>query len=713
MLLSKVKVRNFLSVKGECELPVDRRVSVLLGANDHGKSNLLKALKHVNLDAPLVEDDVNWDSKSVRLDFSFVLDKGEIERLRIIQDSWNQEYLHLVEEERKRAESDADESDEDKSDEDEDAAVPAPVATASQVAPPVSVVAPIAGFASPVAQVIPTPLVPTTIAPATSIADDDSEVGVTAAMVLEDVNFVKAIAESESVIFTRDGVGAPLSINGRSISDLPSELEDALKAMIPRVEIFEAASGELQDSVTSADIKKIENEFLQGIFFYAGLNPMSCDDLFVQDDETDKTLEVASEVLDGELRRIWAQGVDLDLHFQLKHRGTSIELLASDPAVKKRQTRMSKRSAGVTQFFRLSMVLHARRKKNPANSYIYVFDEPGVFLHPKGQKDLLAVFEQLAQATQIVYATHSLFMLNQNFPERHRLITKSKDTTLVDSKPYRANWRYAVDALGVRLTANILFSPNILLVEGDSDPIYIYELFRVLNHLGEIDADANLLGIMSYGDLPNLRFLLQTFKAENNERKMTVLFDGDSQGKQCQKQVGPLCKALQAETQPMEMGLAIEDYCLYPALFLKAVEKTLRDSFEAQQASPPADIGTTIQKSWEEYLLRKAKPSQKPRKGADGPNEPPVPPEVATKEQVTPEDKNDRNAGNWFKGLADDLTDGSSKVALARNYAFLARENEVEFGLDAKKVQLAKTLLTQIITNLALPSVKAKQAIEV
>ena len=123
---------------------------------------------------------------------------------------------------------------------------------------------------------------------------------------------------------------------------------------------------------------------------------------------------------------------------------------------------------------------------------------------------MLSVFEQLAQGTQIVYATHSLFMLNQNFPERHRLITRTDKSTIVDSKPYRANWKYAVDALGVRLTANILFSPNILLVEGDSDPIYLYELLRLLNHLRETDGDANLLGIMSYGDLPNLRFLMQT-----------------------------------------------------------------------------------------------------------------------------------------------------------------------------------------------------------
>jgi hypothetical protein len=56
---------------------------------------------------------------------------------------------------------------------------------------------------------------------------------------------------------------------------------------------------------------------------------------------------------------------------------------------------------------------------------------------------------------------------------------------------------------------------------------------------------------------------------------------------------------------------------------------------------------------------------------------------------------------------------GSSRVALARNYAFWARETEVTSGIDPKKVLLAKALLAEIINSLALPSVKAKQAIEV
>ena len=85
---------------------------------------------------------------------------------------------------------------------------------------------------------------------------------------------------------------------------------------------------------------------------------------------------------------------------------------------------------------------------------------------------------------------------------------RDDDGTKVDQKPYQANWRHATDALGVQLTANILFSPCVLLVEGDSDPLYLYELFRQLNNSGEIDADANMVGIYSYGNAANLRFLL-------------------------------------------------------------------------------------------------------------------------------------------------------------------------------------------------------------
>jgi energy-coupling factor transporter ATP-binding protein EcfA2 len=701
MLLSKLRVRNFLSVNGQCELPIDGRVTVLLGANDHGKSNLLRALEHLNLDTPIRAEEANWDSEEARLDFIFQINDQEAARLTTARDACAAEYAHLLKKEEAATVIDSISVEEE---EEEPAIAQAGPLTQAGVVRP---------LAAPSTVIRPVNTVPQI----DEEEDEDAEPrDQSSATVLENLNLLNSLTKPlRQLTLTRDGVDAELSVEGRNINDLPEDLYKIFREMIPRVEIFEAFSGTLQDSVTAAEIEKSESEFLQGIFFYAGLDPLNCQELFKQDDVTDKRLEEASLELDRELRRLWAQGVDLDLHFQLKHRGSSIQLLAKDPAVKSRHARMSKRSAGVTQFFRLSMVLHARRKKNPANSYVYVFDEPGVFLHPKGQKDLLAVFEQLAEDTQIVYATHSLFMLNQNFPERHRLITKSSDTTIVDAKPYRANWRYAVDALGVRLTANILFSPNILLVEGDSDPIYIYELFRVLNHTGDIDADANLLGIMSYSDLPNLRFLLQTFKAENKERLMSVLFDGDQQGKDYQRAVAQLCKGLEVKGLSLEQGTAIEDYCVYPDLFLKAVETTLKSSYEAQAKSIPTDLTDQVKRSWGEFEAKRSKLTQpKTKRQADPAADSQAVIEAQTQTPAVPEDKTERNAGSWFKQLSAELLDGSgaSKVALARNYAFFSRERDVKEGLDAKRFQQAKTLLEQVVSTLKLPNVKAKKAIE-
>lgn len=711
MFLTKLKVENFLSVKGKCELPIDPRVTVLLGANDHGKSNLLRALQNLNFDSPIRAEQKNWDSESTRLDFIFKITSEEKSHLTNIRAAFKEECQTVLQkEEEESAVSSVEDGVEAEEGEGEQDA-PRPIGKSNVQTSKMTATLPGYGTANRRSA--------TAVIANEEEEEEEDEKGEEdeirhrkpAAEMIDELNILDKILDSSTLTLTRDGVEADLTISGRPLNELSGTIYEALTKLIPRVELFEAFSGELQDSVTATEIREQEAEFLQGIFFYAGLDPLNCAELFHQDDETDKTLELASVKLDRELRKLWNQGVDLDLHFQLKHRGKSIELLAKDPAVKKRHARMSKRSAGVTQFFRLSMVLHARRKKNPANSYVYLFDEPGVFLHPKGQRDLLAVFEQLAEDTQIVYATHSLFMLNQNYPERHRLITKDRDTSLVDSKPYRANWRLAVDALGAGLNSSVLFSSNILLVEGDSDPIYIYELIRILNHLSIVDADANLLGIMSYSDLPNLRFLLQTFKAQNiragnKERLLCVLFDGDSQGKEYQKAVSSLCRSLDVKGISLDSGLAIEDYCLHPDIFLRAVEETLKYSYEAISKAVPADLSAQIAKSWESFSNQKVNSSQPRQKRAE---EPAAIPSAA----VNPEE----NAGSWFKHLSRDLTGepsgGSSKVALARNYAFLSRENEnIKDGLDPKKVQQAKILIDQIINVLAIPNMRAKKVIE-
>jgi predicted ATP-dependent endonuclease of OLD family len=340
---------------------------------------------------------------------------------------------------------------------------------------------------------------------------------------------------------------------------------------------------------------------------------------------------------------------------------------------------MSKRSGGVTQFFRISMILHARRQKNPANSYIYLFDEPGVFLHPRGQTDLLQVLEGLADESQIVYATHSLFMLNQNFPERHRLILKDEDGTKVDQKPYRANWRWATDALGVFLTSNILFSSRVLLVEGDSDPIYIFEMLRQLNQSGQIDADSNTLGIFSFYDYQNLRFLLQVFTREGQKSKVLVLVDGDSQGKVTIEKIKPLCDRLGVKSVSLDKGRSIEDYCLLKDSLLKAAVSTLQVALNAEDLPIPPDLADRVDASWRENLNSNQR----------------------------------KSAGKWFNDFSKDVLNGdsASKVGLARNYVFLAREMKDVSGIQPEDSRNAKGICGTITTELDLPRIRAKETI--
>jgi predicted ATPase len=665
MVLENLVIQDFLSIRGKIEISFDQRVTILLGANDHGKSNILRALSCLNEGSPIEGEDKNWDAPGEpKLLYRFKMtaeEQASFDRvLSSVHMSYWEELVSLLPERggvRKETGGDGKEG-----------MRTAPGNAASMPALPQK---------SPSVEGERTPA-------STDQREDDDGIEVkikeSEARVEKLQELKNRMKASAIVDLERVGVGTPLLFEGEPLNSWDDEVNAFLVGHIPHIEVFQPNAGALQDSVTPEQIATEEFEFLQGVFFYAGVNPLNCQGLFVHTDETERLLDKASSQLDSELRRIWGQGVDMKLHFELRHRNNAIEFLANDPAVQSRKTRMSKRSAGVTQFFRLSMALHARRKKHPANSYIFLFDEPGIYLHPQGQKDLIQVFEQLSDQTQIVYATHSLFLLNQNFPERHRLIVRDDSGTKVDQKPYRANWRYATDALGVHLTANILFSPSVLLVEGDSEPIYIYELFRQLNRLGKLDADANMLGIFSYENLPNLRFLLRTFRQNGEGTRVMVLCDGDKQGKQIHKAIRPLCEAREAPLQILGENLSIEDYTLDEECFLGAVLDSLATAADAGSMAFSEDDRAKIKAEWETHL------KQQPR----------------------------ANTGAWFKRVTGQILkdkEGASKVGLARNYAFRCRE-KADLQIVESRQAMALELSTMIVQSLGLPATRALKVME-
>jgi predicted ATPase/5S rRNA maturation endonuclease (ribonuclease M5) len=478
--LKSVVVDGFRSVKDRISLFANPRISILIGANDHGKTTLLEAIRCLNDDRPIVAEDENWDSVGKgkpTLEYKFKLDPEELAELTAISARF--QAAQTREESAPAAES------------------------------------------------------PTPESPAES-ENDTSKPSVEAAL--------PPIPQIPTVIeFTKAGVGGELSLKPEPFSQAVPEAGPYIKKCIPRVELFKPVD-QIMDAVTLAELEDPNQEFMQGVFRYAGIWD-GHETLFRQDPATTRRLERASTDFTRKIHEEWKQGENLEFKFQ--HAGKSgdqIELLISDPAVTERSVRPSERSAGFSAFFTMSMRMLARTEANLANKYILLFDEPGTSLHPAGQVNLQKVFERLSIKDQIVYATHSLFMINHNRPERNKVVSKEATGTQIDQKPFLRNWRAVRDSLGLILAGNFFIADRTLIVEGESDAMYVGALLAAFDRAGVIDIDLNLFSVQWPGNSRDYEPMARLMLEEG--RQVVALMDGDRSGTDIRKNIEKLNAAV-------------------------------------------------------------------------------------------------------------------------------------------------------------------------
>jgi predicted ATPase len=503
MRLSSVEILGYRSFSQRTVLHLDPNVTIVIGANDHGKTNLLDALTHLNKDSKFdKERDLNWDyveepDEYPSLNFTFALDEDDrAEVLRVAQE--------------KLAE------------------------LAKSTPPAVALLS---------AQ------------PAPDSAPED-------ALSLEKI--------PNSISCSKKGLTKPLTFT--KLAGLPEGTATKfMSTATPRVELIRAHDT-VPDSVSTAELHADTHEFMRGIFYYAGLATEEFEKLFSQTDSTMMRLEKAEQQLNKTLRTNWTQGSDLEFRLVHESKTDRIVLRIKDPAVSGRLVRASQRSSGFTHFFTLKTILNARQQEHPANSYIFLFDEPGIYLHPAGQHDLLQVLDTIGKNNQVVYSTHSLFMLNKTFPTRHRLVVKSADGTELDGKPCAGRWGAAIDALGLSLAGTILFAQHILLVEGDTDPIYVQAVLQKLVALGHANLDLNAFSAVGTESSKNTDALIRILSESALSPHLAVLVDGDDGGKGRLKALQGILKLKDIPGKQLLDGTTIEDYLpLSGELYVRAV----------------------------------------------------------------------------------------------------------------------------------------------
>ncbi len=195
------------------------------------------------------------------------------------------------------------------------------------------------------------------------------------------------------------------------------------------------------------------------------------------------TLRGVSETITKEFNEFYSQEkIEIELEKQGNDLAVSINggvSISSSP---------KERSVGL-QWLLSFFATFAYLKQDFWKSTIFLVDEPAVLLHPRGQKDVLSIIEKMTQNNQIIYSTHSPFLINRNYPQRIRLLTKDPEKgTLINNKPYSDGktkfWEPLRSSIGICLGDVLSLGEKNLIVEGISEQIIITRISKKFADIG-------------------------------------------------------------------------------------------------------------------------------------------------------------------------------------------------------------------------------------
>lgn len=165
------------------------------------------------------------------------------------------------------------------------------------------------------------------------------------------------------------------------------------------------------------------------------------------------------------------------------------------------------------------------------NSLI-LLDDPGYSLHADAQSGLLDRFEEISKNNnQIIYTTHSPFLINWDKQDRIRLTEKDTTGTVTSSDwAKKKEWELPepLRSIGVKYRGQLL-SKNTLIIEGLSDKLIIgkiREIFAQNQKLKNLYGKVNVFVAGSASETIGPALILK-----NDKLKYLIFVDADREGK--------------------------------------------------------------------------------------------------------------------------------------------------------------------------------------
>lgn len=424
---------------------------------------------------------------------------------------------------------------------------------------------------------------------------------------------------------------------GASSPDLRSRSNwyDVLKNLKQNETAFEGGSGvpPLQPAIArgrEAEASAVRSLGLVRDLFdkVAHIDPQSYDELLKSETSDDAytaalTTNMTSILRDSlNFEKWWSQ--DSEFALELRKDGFHLVLTLRD---KTGQTyTFDERSGGMKHFLSYFIQYLAYERKAVDRDEVILADEPDAYLSAQGQRDLLAVFEAFANPqeddrprAQVLYVTHSPFLIDRNHPERIRVLEKGlgEEGTRVVPKAAIDRYEPLRSAFSSFHADTVFIGNNNVLVEGPADLILFSSVSAAMSRAERAwnTLDLNRLTMVPVHGASQYRYMLHLTRSGGLDRPaVVVLLDSDSAGVAARTDlekgygdkdiIDPELILAIGDVPQEDMDLAVSDVhepedLVSTSVARKAVEVVIGE------VSPPAERSAVIQALPEEIKVPK------------------------------------------------------------------------------------------------------------
>ena len=232
----------------------------------------------------------------------------------------------------------------------------------------------------------------------------------------------------------------------------------------------------------------------------------------------------------------WSQDADFSLYLTLR----DFDLIFTVQDRTGQEYSFNERSSGMSYF--LSYFVQYLSHEPSGGQEILLMDEPDTYLSMQGQQDLMRIFGDFASPedaskspVQVLYVTHSPFLIDKNHGERIRVLEKGEgeEGTRVVENAAKNHYEPLRSAFGAFVAETTFIGNCNLMIEGQADQVLLAGISSLARRLGtkDVTLDLNSLTLVPAGGAEHIPYMVYLARGRDVDKPaVIVLLDSDDEG---------------------------------------------------------------------------------------------------------------------------------------------------------------------------------------